>query len=582
MKPIQICTVAGKTYEPASMELVLVLNGIGRGFITITPENAAISLAGAMVQIDLGEGTEAWRYFTGYIERDQPAENGARQLFVREAAGLLDFDFPCSHQHPTLKTVLDTLSKQSGLTLYAPADQSYSNTKIPHLTHAGSGTQLLTQLGRCFAIPDYVWHPMPDGSVYVGSAKQSRFASLTLPELPPQYLIGQSAGNSATLMQIPTLRPGINLPAGRITDVAVKESVMTLTWARLDADGNQLSKSPTRRLIEGEFPELATGALRTRLARVIAPTESASLGDAADPFRPKYAVDLQLLDEQGNDLPDTPAYAAVPLPVPMAGPEAGQLAYPPEGTLVEVAFVEGRPDKPMVRQVIPQGHSLPDIKPGEQLQQQRAEVFQRVEVDGSWRRETDQAIRETSAQRSITSDSEERTTTTRETLVKADDSTTVLGTAKLLAGHILLVADGDYSIAASNQLLMKAKALLAELERAELTINGPLTETVTGDVNRTTGGNHIESTTGQHSIAAAQVAIMASSVFLGRGGSRQRADRLNLLTLLLDILDLVNQLAQHTAAHTHSNTGSPTNSGSLSGDANQAANLKAKYRDLIA
>ncbi|WP_196797002.1 hypothetical protein [Edwardsiella ictaluri] len=383
-------------------------------------------------------------------------------------------------------------------------------------------------------------------------------------------------------MPIPTLRPGVNLPNGRITDVAVKDSAMTLTWARLDASGKPLSKSPTRRLIEGEFPELASGALRTRLARVVSPTESASLGDVADPFRPKYAVDLQLLDEQGNDLPDTPVYAAVPLPVPMAGPEAGLLAYPPEGTLVEVAFVEGRPDKPMVRQLIPQGHSLPDIKPGEQLQQQRAEVFQRVGQDGSWHRETDQVIREASAQRDITSDSESRTTTTRETLVQANDTTTVLGTARLLAGHVIQIADGDYSIAAGNQLLVKARALLAELERAELTINGPLTETVTGNVERTTGGNHTETTTGQHSIEAAQMDITTGRVFMGRGSSHQSTDRLNLLTLLLDILDLVNQLAQHTAAHTHSNTGSPTNSGSLSGDATQATNLKARYRDLIA
>ncbi|MDA6077401.1 hypothetical protein O0544_17020 [Edwardsiella anguillarum] len=266
----------------------------------------------------------------------------------------------------------------------------------------------------------------------------------------------------------------------------------------------------------------------------------------------------------------------------MAGPEAGQLAYPPEGTLVEVAFVEGRPDKPMVRQVIPHGHSLPDIKPGEQLQQQRAEVFQRVGQDGSWHRETDQVIREASAQRNITSDSENRTTTTRETLVQANDTTTVLGTARLLAGHTIQIADGDYSIAAGNQLLMKAKVLLAELERAELTINGSLTETVTGNVDRTTGGNHTETTTGQHSIVAAKVAITAGSLFLGRGGTSQRADRLNLLTLLLDILDLVNQLAQHTAEHSHSNTGTPTNNGSLSGDATQATNLKAKYRNLIA
>lgn len=106
---------------------------------------------------------------------------------------------------------------------------------------------------------------------------------------------------------------------------------------------------------------------------------------------------MQLLDENGNDKNDTPVYPAVPLPVPMAGSEAGCFAYPPAGTIVEISNIEGRPDKPVIRQILPAGHNLPDVKPGEQLQQQRAEVFQRVTTDGSWHRETDQQIREHSA-----------------------------------------------------------------------------------------------------------------------------------------------------------------------------------------
>ncbi|HIC5960212.1 TPA: phage baseplate assembly protein V, partial [Salmonella enterica subsp. enterica serovar Infantis] len=116
----------------------------------------------------------------------------------------------------------------------------------------------------------------------------------------------------------------------------------------------------------------------------------------ADPFRPRYAVDVQLLDADGNPDNQTPVYSAVPLPVPMAGNDSGMFQFPPEGTLVEVAFTGGRPDKPFIRQTLPDGTSLPDIKPGEQLQQQRAEVSQRVTQAGDWVRQTDQTISETS------------------------------------------------------------------------------------------------------------------------------------------------------------------------------------------
>ncbi|EHT7754646.1 hypothetical protein KXR48_003383 [Escherichia coli] len=34
----------------------------------------------------------------------------------------------------------------------------------------------------------------------------------------------------------------------------------------------------------------------------------------------------------------------MPLPVPMAGNDSGMFQFPPEGTLVEVAFTGGRPD----------------------------------------------------------------------------------------------------------------------------------------------------------------------------------------------------------------------------------------------
>lgn len=154
---------------------------------------------------------------------------------------------------------------------------------------------------------------------------------------------------------------------------------------------------------------------------------------------------MQLLDADGNPDNQTPVYSAVPLPVPMAGNDSGMFQFPPEGTLVEVAFTGGRPDKPFIRQTLPDGTSLPDIKPGEQLQQQRAEVSQRVTQAGDWVRQTDQTISETSMARTVKADTERRELVSRETTVKATDKITVLGTATLMAGAIQQVSAGDFS-----------------------------------------------------------------------------------------------------------------------------------------
>lgn len=579
MKIIQRCMINGKQTEITDISLVLSLNASGRGFVTLP--NQRSTLAGAMIQIDFGRDGQAWRYFSGYVERDQPAENGARRLFIREAAAVLDFSFPCVIQHPTLRDVLDDLGKKSGI-VFITASSAYVSTPVPCVTHSGSGTRLLDHLGRIFSIQDYVWHPMPDGSVFVGSASDSRFASLTIPEIPDEYALGHSAGNSMDIMLIETLRPGVNLPAGRITRVAIHNETMTLTWDRLRQDGSVVSSSPLRRQTESQFPELADGTLRPRLARVISPTESTTLGDVADSFRPRYAVDLQLLDENGNDSNNTPVYPAVPLPVPMAGNEAGCFSYPEAGTIVEIAHIEGRPDKPVIRQILPSGLNLPDIQPGEQLQQQRAEVFQRVTRDGTWHRETDQKIREESAHRIITSDQESRRTTTRTTTVQATDSTTVLGTSSLMAGQIVHGSDGDYGIVATGDIRMKANSLIAELQAEIRRISADRQETIGGNVNSTVSGNITENISGtQTTTASGGLSLSAPTLFIGRNGS-QGGDSLNLMTLFVDILDLIEQLATHAATHAHPGTGTPTNSGEFTGDARQSSSLREKYRALIA
>ncbi|HEM8738300.1 TPA: hypothetical protein U2Q90_000637 [Enterobacter hormaechei] len=556
MKPIKRLYLSTDEIHLADASLVLELNSCGRGFITA---GTTQDYTGKLVRLDVGYTDLVLRWFTGYVERSQPAENGFQRLFVRELVGVFERLWPCSFQHPTLRDVASWLTEQSGLTFSVP-DADYSDRPIPHFTHSGTGYQLLDNLGQAFGITDYVWYQLPDGGVYTGGAEKALFADRPI-EIPHEFNQGAAGGNSMTLPLVQSLRPGVELNGERVTKVHLQNYTMAVTWTpRNRATGKALQKTPVQRQIESHYPELASGLHLPKFGRVMNPVEAVKSGNFSDPFRPRYAVDVQLLDADGNPDKDTPVYSAVPLPVPMAGNDSGMFQFPPEGTLVEIAFTGGRPDKPFVRQTVPDGTSLPDIQPGEQLQQQRAEVSQRVTQAGDWVRQTDQTISETSMARVVKADTEQRELVSRETMVKATDKITVLGTSTLLAGAIQQVCTGDYSQAVNNRVA---------------SIGGNDETDIAGSQTVTTGKDLIEKI-GQirKSVAAVQQQIIAPVVWIGSG-------TINVAQLMLDTLDVVKELAEQTASHTHSNTGAPTNAGAIRNTGTKADTLNGKYSPVI-
>lgn len=556
MKPIKRLYLSTDEIHLADASLVLELNSCGRGFITA---GTTQDYTGKLVRLDVGYTDLVLRWFTGYVERSQPAENGFQRLFVRELVGVFERLWPCSFQHPTLRDVASWLTEHSGLTISVP-DAEYSDRPIPHFTHSGTGYQLLDNLGKAFGVTDYVWYQLPDGGVYVGGAEKALFADRPV-EIPHEFNQGAAGGNSMTLPLVQSLRPGVELNGERVTKVHLQNDTMAVTWTpRNRATGQALQKTPVQRQIESHYPELASGMHLPKFARVMNPVEAVKSGNFSDPFRPRYAVDVQLLDADGNPDKDTPVYSAVPLPVPMAGNDSGMFQFPPEGTLVEVAFTGGRPDKPFVRQTVPEGTSLPDIQPGEQLQQQRAEVSQRVTKAGDWVRQTDQTISETSMARVVKADTEQRELVSRETTIKATDKVTVLGTSALMAGAIQQVCTGDYSQAVNNRVA---------------SIGGNDETDIAGSQTVTTGKDLIEKI-GQirKSVAAVQQQIIAPVVWIGSG-------TINVAQLMLDTLDVVKELAEQTASHTHSNTGAPTNAGAIRSTGAKADTLNGKYSPMI-
>lgn len=204
---------------------MLELNSCGRGVITA---GTTQDYTGKLVRLDVGYTDLVLRWFTGYVERSQPAENGFQRLFVRELVGVFECLWPCSFQHPTLRDVASWLTEHSGLTFSVP-DAEYSDRPIPHFTHSGTGYQLLDNLGKAFGVTDYVWYQLPDGGVYVGGAGKALFAD-RLVEIPHEFNQGAAGGNSMTPPLVQSLRPCVDLNGERVTKVHLQNDTMAVTW----------------------------------------------------------------------------------------------------------------------------------------------------------------------------------------------------------------------------------------------------------------------------------------------------------------------------------------------------------------
>lgn len=224
-------------------------------------------------------------------------------------------------------------------------------------------------------------------------------------------------------------------------------------------------KKAIKSLVDKSYPELAGGYHLPRFAEVVAVRETPAAGNVADPFRPFYAVDVQVLNEHGE--PDTgfPVLYDVPLPTSGAGHEQGHFSFPADGTRVEIGFAYGSPNQPFVRSVQAHGLSLPQIERGEQRWQFGAGSFQRVDKDGSWELHTDTDITEDSLRRIVSALENLENFTKSVRSVEADCTETVGGIKRVDAmgalrwscgGRADLIALGDITYSGSTKQVHKA------------------------------------------------------------------------------------------------------------------------------
>lgn len=537
MKLSTRAAVSGQPVHLVDHDIVLDLSAGGRAALTVKAEVAKKQT----ITVDLGYNGDLRRYFTGYVYNVTPAENGSQQVLCRELAAVLGSHYPVSQQHATLRGLLTWLSEQSGIAFLLPDGADYTDRPIPNFASRGTGYQLLAHAGRAFAIPDCCWYQQPDGAVFVGSHAHSRWHGKDMP-LAPAWSAKQS-GNILTMAPVPSLRPGATLNGQRISRVRLTGDQMSLTLAT----PGKTVKSPQRNAMEHEFPELADQLHLPKFGRVEAISDHASAGQLNDPYRPRYAVDVQLLGENGQPDEATPLYRAVPLPVMMGGTEQGLLQYPQPGTLVELGFAFGRADRPFIRTVLGTGWPLPDIAPGEQLLQQRAEVLIRTDQVGNQTRTTDR-------------DQFDAAHTMHRT---ADDYLGEFGQHRLrVAQHSIEEVGGKKCIEALGaiELLAGDDLLLGSLGNMSQTTGGDLVEVV-GQLRRAVAGElqHLE----------------APLSWMG-------TESVNIFALLLQLMDLVEQLASTSASHSHPDREQPPSQGdAFSQQAEQASALADQLSPII-
>ena len=287
-----------------------------------------------------------------------------------------------------------------------------------------------------------------------------------------------------------------------------------------------------KRAVERQFPELSGGYHLPRFALVQGVADAPAQSGICDNFRPRYAVDLQVLAEDGEPDPNLPILAGVPLPVPVGGDEMGFFAFPAEGTMVVVNFAYGMPSKPFIQTILPHGLSLPKVPKGDQVWQHSETAQQRVDADGNWSRQTDGRIQDFSADREVQAlDNQEHYQSHSQTV--DDHSKETVGGVKTIEalGAMKLLSGGSMSVAAVDDLHQAT---------------GRDLNLVVGDkYNATVGGDMQERIEGlRKSVAGGQQYLIASKTWMG-------SENINILDLLLKLIEVVESLSSNVSAHYH-------------------------------
>lgn len=294
-----------------------------------------------------------------------------------------------------------------------------------------------------------------------------------------------------------------------------------------------------RRAVERQFPELTGGYHLPRFARVIAVADAPADAGICDDFRPRYAVDIEVLGADDAPDPGMPPLTGVPLPLPTGGEEMGIYAFPEEGTRVVVCFAYGLPNKPYIQSILPHGLSMPKVPKGDQVWQHSGTAQQRVDADGNWLRQTDGKIRDHAIEREVEALNNREQFQSHARAVD-DHSTETVGGVKTIEalGALKLLSGGSTSLAAVDDLHQATGRDL------NLVVGQKHNATVGGDMQERIEGL-------RQSVAGRGQRLQAPKNWIGSEG-------LNLFQVVCEILDILEKMNNQLAVHVHADRSAPS------------------------
>lgn len=151
-------------------------------------------------------------------------------------------------------------------------------------------------------------------------------------------------------------------------------------------------KEAIKKIVLKLWPELGSKVHLPLLAVVVGIPDPPTGGETCTHERPLYAVDVQLLTENGDIDSEMPTLHDVPVAMTGAAPDRGFAALPQVGTVVEIAFAFGRQDQPFIRSILPFEKSLPMLDEKTMRWQQTSGSYQEVNASGDWQRKSPTTI----------------------------------------------------------------------------------------------------------------------------------------------------------------------------------------------
>lgn len=304
-------------------------------------------------------------------------------------------------------------------------------------------------------------------------------------------------------------------------------------------------------IIRKHYPEIGQGWHVPAWATVTTINENSNEGDLSDPFRPRYAVSLKLLDKSGNE-----TLAPEMQNIGLAGSfsaSGGIMQLPEPGAIVELSFAFGQINKPYISNILPYGMALAACRPGELVMQARKGASMRIDESGNISQETDKELKQISSKlKQLIGHIETKATS------KSNDT----------RSHVIENVGGKYQLTSLGALIMltTGHAELSALESINFTTASDLNENVVGKKQ-------------------ALVGELISYQVEDGGKINIGSKTVNTIDILYQLANIVNQLATTLSTHTHGTgvgpTTPPVESGDIAGQAAQANTLATKVKPLL-